>query len=245
VTAILIVLSLFLTACGGHKAASVNVPPPPSITEPEPQPTAQPAAETVEPSSKKETEKSSTHGKVLLVQTGLASWYGGPYHKRRASNGEIYNMHSMTAAHRTLPLNSVVRVTNVKTGRSAVVRITDRGPFVQGRILDLSEAAAKKTDVWAAGVATVKLEVLSSPVPLNSGGRWAVQIGSFEKEHSADKLADHLSRKYETAKVLCFSSPVGDWWVRVRVQNDDRKRAETVARETHTSEGEIFLVRLD
>jgi len=180
-----------------------------------------------------------------MVETGLASWYGGPYHNRHASNGEVYNMHAMTAAHRTLPLNSVVRVTNVKTGHSAVVRITDRGPFVQGRILDLSEAAAKKVDVWAAGVATVRIEVLRSPVPLNSGGRWAVQIGAFEKEHAADKLADHLSRKYETAKVLCFSSPIGDWWVRVRVQGDDRKRAETVARETHTSEGEIFLVRLD
>jgi rare lipoprotein A len=180
-----------------------------------------------------------------MVETGLASWYGPPYHNRHASNGEVYNMHAMTAAHRTLPLNSVVRVTNVKTGHSAVVRITDRGPFVQGRILDLSEAAAKKVDVWGAGVATVRLEVLRSPAPLNSGGRWAVQIGAFEKQHAADKLADHLSRKYETAKVLCFSSPIGDWWVRIRVQGDDRKRAETVARETHTSEGEIFLVRLD
>jgi rare lipoprotein A len=154
-------------------------------------------------------------------------------------------MHSMTAAHRTLPLGSVVRVTNVKTGRSAVVRITDRGPFVQGRILDLSQAAAKKVDVWAAGVAMVRLEVLRAPVPINHGGRWAVQIGAFEKEHTADKLADRLSRKYETAKVLCFSSPVGDWWIRVRVQDDDRKQAESIARETRTSEGEIFLVRLD
>lgn len=243
---LLIFLSLLLTACAGHKQAKVDVPPPPAISESQAQPaSSEPSEETVAAATKKETETSSTHGKVLLVQTGLASWYGGPYHKRRASNGEVYNMHSMTAAHRTLPLNSVVRVTNVKTGRSAVVRITDRGPFVQGRILDLSEAAAKKTDVWAAGVATVKIEVLSTPVPLNSGGRWAVQIGAFEKEHTADKLADHLSRKYETAKVLCFSSPIGDWWVRVRVQNDDRKRAETVARETRTSEGEIFLVRLD
>ena len=244
----LIILSLLLTACGGHKQAKVDVPSPPSISESEPQAkseTSETAEETVEPATKKETAKASTHGKPLLVETGLASWYGGPYHKRRASNGEVYNMHAMTAAHRTLPLNSVVRVTNVKTGRSAVVRITDRGPFVQGRILDLSEAAAKKTDVWAAGVARVRLEVLNTPVPLNSGGRWAVQIGGFEKEHTADKLADHLSRKYETAKILCFSSPVGDWWVRVRVQDDDRKRAETVARETHTSEGEIFLVRLD
>jgi len=138
-----------------------------------------------------------------------------------------------------------VRVTNLKTGRSVVVRITDRGPFVAGRILDLSQAAAKKADVWGAGVAMVRLEVLRSPVSLNSGGRWAVQIGAFEKEHAADKLADHLSRRYQTAKVLCFSSPVGDWWVRVRVQDDDRKRAEQVARDTHTNEGDIFLVRLD
>jgi len=154
-------------------------------------------------------------------------------------------MHAMTAAHRTLPLGSVVRVTNVKTGSSAVVRITDRGPFIHGRILDLSEAAAKKVDIWSAGVAMVRLEVLQTPVPINSAGRWAVQIGAFEKEHTANQVAGRLSRRYHTAKVLCFSSPVGDWWVRVRVQDDDRYRAESVVRETDTPEGEIFLVRLD
>jgi len=180
-----------------------------------------------------------------LVETGLASWYGAPYNHHRGSNGEIYNMHAMTAAHRTLPLGSTVRVTNLKTGHSAVVEITDRGPFVTGRILDLSQAAAKKVDVWGAGVARVRLEVLRAPASLNSGGRWAVQIGAFEKEHAADKVRDHLSHRYQTAKVQCFGSPVGDWWVRVRVQDDDRKRAEEVAHNTHTSEGDIFLVRLD
>jgi len=154
-------------------------------------------------------------------------------------------MHAMTAAHRTLPLGSMVRVTNVKTGSSAVVRITDRGPFVHGRILDLSEAAAKKVDIWSAGVAMVRLEVLQTPVPIDSAGRWAVQIGAFEKEHTANQVAGRLSRRYHTAKVLCFSSPVGDWWVRVRVQDDDRYRAESILRETDTPEGEIFLVRLD
>jgi rare lipoprotein A len=154
-------------------------------------------------------------------------------------------MHAMTAAHRTLPLGSVVRVTNVKTGHSAIVRITDRGPFIHGRLLDLSEAAAKKVDIWSAGVAMVRMEVLHTPVPINSAGRWAVQIGAFEKEDAADKLADHLTRRYQTAKVHCFSSPVGDWWVRVRVKDDDRQRAEMVTRETHTPEGDIFLVRLD
>jgi rare lipoprotein A len=236
---------LLLAGCG-HKEAKVSVPPPPGISASEPQTTSEnsePSAEPAEPAQK--TVEAPIRGKPLMVETGLASWYGGPYHNRRGSNGEVYNMHAMTAAHRTLPMNSVVRVTNVKTGRSAVVRITDRGPFIQGRILDLSEAAAKKVDVWAAGVAMVRIEVLRTPVPLNSGGRWAVQIGAFEKEHSADKLADHLSHRYQTAKVLCFSSPVGNWWVRVRVQDDDRQRAESIARETHTSEGEIFLVRLD
>ncbi len=86
--------------------------------------------------------------KPILVETGLASWYGAPYHNRRGSNGEIYDMNAMTAAHRTLPLGSIVRVTNVKTGHAATVRITDRGPFIKGRIVDLSLAAAKKVDLW-------------------------------------------------------------------------------------------------
>jgi rare lipoprotein A len=183
--------------------------------------------------------------KPLSVETGKASWYGAPYHNRRSSNGEIYDMHELTAAHRTLPLGSTVRVTNLKTGHSTIVRITDRGPFVEGRIVDLSLAAAKQADVWQAGVAQVRLEVLRTPVPFESGGRWAVQIGSFHNEGAANSLADRLSRRYKTAKVLRFSSPVGDWWVRVRVLKDERKRAEEVARDTQTVEGKVFLVRLD
>ena len=154
-------------------------------------------------------------------------------------------MHAMTAAHRTLPLGSIVRVTNVKTQHSALVRITDRGPFVEGRILDLSLAAAKRVDVWQPGVATVRVEVLETPVPLDSGGRWAVQIGAFEQKKAASELVDRLSRRYHTAKVLSFASPVGDWWVRVRVPSDDRQRAAEIAHDTRTDEGSIFLVRLD
>lgn len=175
----------------------------------------------------------------------MASWYGAPYHNRHGSNGEMYNMHAMTAAHRTLPLGSIVRVTNVKTGHSAIVRITDRGPFVERRILDLSYAAAQKVDVWQPGVAEVRIEVMRTPVPLEQGGRWAVQIGGFGEEDVAHTLAGRLSRRYLTAKVACFSSPVGDWWVRIRVLDDDRERAEEVARDTQTPQGSIFLVRLD
>ena len=183
--------------------------------------------------------------KPLSVETGKASWYGAPYHNRRSSNGEIYDMNALTAAHRTLPLGSTVRVINVKTGHSTIVRITDRGPFVEGRIVDLSLAAAKQADVWQAGVAQVRLEVLRTPVPFDHGGRWAVQIGSFAEQDAARSLANRLTRRYKTAKVLSFGSPVGDWWVRVRVSQDDRKRAEEVARDTRTVEGKVFLVRLD
>lgn len=175
----------------------------------------------------------------------MASWYGAPYHNRRGSNGEIYNMHAMTAAHLTLPLGSIVRVTNLKTEHSALVRITDRGPFVPGRIVDLSLAAAKALDVYLPGIAKVRLEVMQSPAPIDTGGRWAVQIGSFAQQKAAAELADHLQRRYQTAKVLKFISPIGVWWVRVRVLDDDRERATALVHETETAEGSVFLVRLD
>jgi len=181
----------------------------------------------------------------LFTETGLASWYGPPYHNRQSSNGEIYDMNAMTAAHRTLPLNSVVRVTNLRSGATTLVRITDRGPFVDGRVIDLSLAAAKAIDVWHPGTAPVRLEVMDAPAPLDSGGRWCVQIGAFQQQVAAEELRERLSRRYLTARVLDFPSPAGDWWVRVRVLNDDRARAEEITRDTHPDEGSVFLVRLD
>jgi rare lipoprotein A len=149
-------------------------------------------------------------------------------------------MHAMTAAHRTYPLGSIVRVTNVKTGHSALVRITDRGPFIPGRVLDLSLAAARKLDVWQPGVAEVRVELMQAPAPAESGGKWAVQIGGFPDETVANQLADHLMRRYRTANVLRFASPAGDWWIRVRVLDDNHDRAQKLAAETTTSEGAVF-----
>ena len=103
------------------------------------------------------------HAKPIYVETGLASWYGPPYHHHKGANGEIYDQNALTAAHRTLPLNSVVRVTNESTKHSVMVRITDRGPFIEDRVIDLSLAAAKAVDVWRPGTAMVKIEVLSAP----------------------------------------------------------------------------------
>jgi peptidoglycan lytic transglycosylase len=183
--------------------------------------------------------------KPLFVQMGKASWYGAPFHNRKAANGETYDMNALTAAHLTLPLNSIVRVTNVKTGQSVTVRITDRGPFVEDRIIDLSAAAAKAIDVWRHGVALVKLEVLQSPAAIRTGGRWAVQLGGFPEVEEARRIQNTIARRYHTAKVLAFSSPVGDWWVRVRVLDDDKRRAQEVADSSPAAHDHTFLVRLD
>jgi rare lipoprotein A len=237
---LLLLSSMVLIGCR-HKPQQAQVPPPPSLPE-NPAATTPPAGTT---SNENEKIEVPAEIKPIFEETGMASWYGAPYDKRRGSNGEIYNMNAMTAAHLTLPLGSIVRITNLRTGNSAVVRITDRGPFVRGRIIDLSLAAAKAVDVYLPGTARVRLEVLQSPVALETGGRWAVQIGSFTGQKAAATLAEHLQRRYQTAKVVKFISPIGAWWVRVRVVDDDRERATTLAQETETSEGSVFLVRLD
>jgi len=232
----LLVAALLLSGCGGHKTArSQRVPPPPTIA------TEEPAPETTNPPS---VPPSSRNTRPIYVETGLASWYGPPYHHRRGANGEIYDQNAMTAAHRTLPLNSMVRVTNVSTGHAAVVRITDRGPFVEDRVIDLSLAAAKAVDVWRPGTAEVKVEVLSAPAPIAEGGRWCVQIGAFHSEHEARKLKEKLQDRYENANVIQFTGPTGEW-VRLRPQGDDKRQAEEVASKTHVKEGGVFLVRLD
>ncbi len=250
-----IVLALaLLSGCGGHKQARVNIPPPPSV-----QPTPAPApsaknpndAKPGTPSSARESGNNEAEFSIppnavpISTETGKASWYGAPYHNRRSSNGEIYNMNAMTAAHRTLPLGSIVRVTNIKTGRAALVRITDRGPFVKGRVLDVSYAAAKRLDIWQPGIATVKIEVMQTPASVATGGHWAVQIGSFATEKKASAVTEHLSRRYRTATVTKFLSPVGVWWVRVRVLDDDSQRAENLANEAEIEEGSVYVVRLD
>jgi len=258
---------LFLSACAHPKPVTVKVPaPPPSAESTEPtesRPAASvppsntaPKPREPKPSELKPSEEASAeadlaeptlpaNARPVATETGLASWYGPPYHNRRGSNGEIYNMHAMTAAHRTYPLGSIVRVTNVKTGATALVRITDRGPFIPGRVVDLSLAAARKLDVWKPGVAQVKVELMQSAASPDSAGKWAVQIGGFPHEPAATKLADHLKRRYRTAQVLCFHSPAGDWWIRIRVLDDDHARAQELAAETQSPEGSVFLVRLD
>jgi rare lipoprotein A len=163
------------------------------------------------------------------VEEGVASWYGGHFHGRKTSNGEIYDMHAPTAAHKTLPMNVYVRVTNLANGRQSVVRINDRGPFVKGRIIDLSYLTAKELDVVGPGTAPVRVEALGYGELGPAGtvvayrhpasydlGPFSVQIGSFSVEQNARRLAETMRSSYGTAFVV--EGWVGDTrYHRVRV----------------------------
>jgi peptidoglycan lytic transglycosylase len=149
-----------------------------------------------------------------VFQEGEASWYGAPFHGRRASNGEIYDMNKMTAAHRTLPFGTIVRVINTTNGKSATVRITDRGPFVGNRIIDLSFAAAKEIESIGPGVVRVQLEILSAIDP--NAGYFCVQIGAFRDRTNAERMKTRLSAEYSPIHIVEFPTDGGAFY-RVRV----------------------------
>jgi len=186
-----------------------------------------------------------TH-RPVLSEEGLATWYTAPYKGRKAANGEVFSDRALTAAHRTLPMGSLIVVTNLKTRQSSAMRITDRGPFVDGRILDLTVASAKATGIYQAGTARVRLDVYRTPKPIETGGRWCVQIGAFKSEHKAKKLKAQLLRKYPDSNVIEFPGQ-DSYWVRIRPQGDNREEAESIARHLRPgeSEAEAFLTRLD
>ena len=247
-----VLAALTLTACSHHhnsQVAQASTPPPvgpsyePSYPRPaRPAPAAPAPAQPNEVATDDETYV-ATH-KPIYSEEGVASWYGPPYHNRQGANGKTFDQNAMTAAHRTLPMGSLIVVTNEKTGQSATMRVTDRGPFVQGRLLDLSKASAKATGVYLPGLATVRIDVYETPRPIDFGGRWCVQIGAFEHEHKAEKLRDELERKYDTAQVIDFEGPTG-YWVRIRPQGDNKEQAESIAQRLQPAEGNAYLVRLD
>ena len=244
---------MLLGGCGRKKVARHQIPPPPPMPQEgtgagTPESTSGrnkvPATQPAEPGeTEHEAKKDYRSVKPIYTETGLASWYGTVYHNRRGSNGEIYDQNGLTAAHKTLPLNSVVRVTNISNGKDVVVRITDRGPFVGNRVIDLSRAAAKVIGVYLPGVAEVRVDVLESPKDIATGGRWCVQIGAFDSPDKAAQLKEKLARRYRTAKISQFTGPTGEW-LRVRVLEDDKARAYEIAKETKAEEG-VFVLRLD
>ena len=163
------------------------------------------------------------------VVTGIASWYGGDFQGKPTSNREIYDMYGMTAAHNTLPFETRVRVVNLVNGKSTVVRVNDRGPFVEGRIIDLSLAAARSIDMEGPGTAPVRLEILSAPPP-SAGPAFAVQVGSFLRPESARELEARLKAPFGEVSIVAFADRDGRTFYRVRLPAADRGASEVLVR---------------
>ena len=162
------------------------------------------------------------------AQKGIASWYGEDFHGKLTSNQEIYNMYAMTAAHKTLPFGTYVRVTNLTNGKSVVVRINDRGPFVKGRIIDLSYSAAEKLGMSETGVAPVEIKVLNKFSPKKSSQRYSVQVGSFTEKKYAKDLKTKLQNRYRKVYISEHKTPATTYY-RVRIRTRSMKSAQKIA----------------
>jgi rare lipoprotein A len=199
-----------------------------------------PAAHTIPPHANAPTILAAPNLPIEQGEEGIASWYGNPFHGRRAASGEVFNMYDMTAAHRTLPFGTQVKVHDLENGRDVTVRINDRGPFVEGRIIDLSYAAAQAMGMN--GIARVRLEILGmSPEPgappsavpttpvapviastpvtsvnIDDTGIFAVQVGAFSDPHKADRLKALIESTYAPVTIERFDNGNGIYY-RVRV----------------------------
>jgi rare lipoprotein A len=180
----------------------------------------------------------------ILSQVGEATWYTAPYKGRKAANGQVFQDEALTAAHRTLPMGSLIVVTNLKTRQASAMRISDRGPFVPNKIIDLTIASAKSIGIYRSGTERVRVDVYETPKPIETGGRWCVQIGAFTSEHKAQNLKEELLREYPDARVIEFAGE-NSYWVRIRPAGDDRDAAESIAGRLHPDEGDAYLTRLD
>ncbi len=158
---------------------------------------------------------------IIQGEEGIASWYGYPYHGRRAASGEIYDMYGMTAAHRTLPFGTEVRVHDLENGQNVDVRINDRGPFVEGRIIDLSYAAAQAMGM--PGVAKVQLEILGLG-PTSEPAVFAVQVGAFRDPANAARLKALIEASYGPVVIQSFDRGDGLFY-RVRVGHESSEDA--------------------
>ncbi|HXP83093.1 MAG TPA: septal ring lytic transglycosylase RlpA family protein [Bryobacteraceae bacterium] len=182
------------------------------------------------------SRKSSAHlpappqpARTGSTETGVASWYGHPYHGRPTASGEIYDMEKFTAAHRSLPFETWLEVTNLSNGKHVEVRVTDRGPFVDGRIIDLSHAAAQEIDMVRTGTARVRLKVIAPPnhfaapspaaeppdppapsiATAPSSGRYAVQAGAFADRGRAEAISASLAAQLGTTDAVRVAGPMG------------------------------------
>jgi rare lipoprotein A len=217
---------LFCALCAGC-ANSIDSPLPEKRSETPRKETGSPPA-TQRPYTvmgKRYTPIASAHG---FVQTGIASWYGKQFHGRKTANGETYDMYAMTAAHKTLPMNTWVEVHNLDSNKKIKVRINDRGPFVTGRVIDLSYTGARKVDMVGAGTARVRIRALGAatefdrkePVAFRDldywTGNFTVQVGAFQEKANADRFREKLSKSYVNAHIVEHEDHRGRFY-RVRI----------------------------
>jgi rare lipoprotein A len=239
-------LSAILAGCAKHQPAShppAQTPVPASTSAPPTTTRSVPPG----PSPRSGPPPANERRPVVpgeYVEEGVASWYGVPFNGRRTSNGEIYDMHEFTAAHRTLPFNAVVRVTNLRNGKQTQVRINDRGPFVADRVIDLSLSAAEAIEMIGPGTAQVRLEVIAGPS--SGAGLFAVQIGAFRTQENAQHLKVEMESRNLPASIATYDSPSGPFF-RVRVGRlQTEEAANQLATQLHaTGQFTTFVVRLD
>ena len=190
----------------------------------------------------------STPVPIVQGERGIASWYGHPYHGRPTASGEIYNMYAMTAAHKTLPFGTRVAVHDLENGRDVTVRINDRGPFIEGRIIDLSYAAAQAMHM--PGIAPVRLEILDLQEAASIPGIFAVQVGAFRNQENAARLKARIESQYpEFGPVTIQNFDRGDGlFYRVRVgseNNEDSAHSLAESLRQANVATETFIVRVN
>ena len=182
---------------------------------------------------------------VRQVERGVASWYGRPYHGRPTSSGEIYDMDQLTAAHPSLPFGSEVRIVNLANGRSVLVRINDRGPFVKRRVIDLSREAARQIDMLGPGTAEVRLEVvrLTAESRCPSAPFFAIQAGAFGDRENAERMRGKMALERSDARIL--ASPDGRLFRVVLGSFAARSEAQQALAEARRIVPEAFVARIE
>jgi rare lipoprotein A len=181
--------------------------------------------------------------RIGATQTGIASWYGDPYHGRNAANGEVYDMERLTAAHRSWPFETWVQVKNLGNGKTVDVRITDRGPFVKKRVIDLSRAAAREIELIGPGTARVRLRVIKPPRAAKAV--YAVQAGVFNDRRQADRVRDEMAHSFGHAIVRATAGTPPRWRVLVGEENLSESAARDLAKRVRASTRDAFVTRVD
>lgn len=204
---------------------------------------AAPAPRTT-PTASRQPAKQVAALPVGYTEEGVASWYGIPYHGRKAADGETYDMETLVAAHRVMPFNTWLRVTNLTNSKTVTVRIIDRGPFVDGRIIDLSKAAARQIELLGPGIGRVRLEVIAAPVDIPADDFYGVQVGVFSVYENAERLRAGFEQRFGTAKLVPMLGTSPRWRVVVG-KEPTVAGAQQLATTLSAEQRDVFVVRLD